>query len=243
MIARLLPAEQKLILDLTEDFFRCTLSRYDQALRKLITELQVSGHIDDRRIIAVPLTKPEDIGKVKSGPLALYLFKTEIRRRSSDYGLAFSTWDRPDLVAENHPDRENSTILFVDDFVGSGEAAIGAVQHFADKWKVDSDRLVVAALVAQQQAIDALVGIGAPCIAGVIRNKGITDSTRISDKPTAMALMQQIESRLKVSAKNRLGFNQSEALVCMIRCPNNTFPVYWSSKIINDRAWPAPFER
>jgi len=40
--------------------------------------------------------------------------------------------------------------------------------------------------------------------------------------------MQSIERRIKgLEEKFKFGYEGSEALVSMIRCPNNTFPIYW----------------
>ena len=55
--------------------------------------------------------------------------------------------------------------------------------------------------------------------------------------------MDDIEKRLKVNENYRRGFKESEALVCMLRCPNNTFPVFWSTKKVSGESWPAPFPR
>lgn len=42
--------------------------------------------------------------------------------------------------------------------------------------------------------------------------------------------MHSIEKIIKVNNQNIFGYSQSEALVCMERCPNNTFPIYWLPK-------------
>ena len=42
--------------------------------------------------------------------------------------------------------------------------------------------------------------------------------------------MRSIEEIIKVNDQNIFGYGQSEALVCMERCPNNTFPIYWLPK-------------
>ena len=39
--------------------------------------------------------------------------------------------------------------------------------------------------------------------------------------------MHAIEGAIKVSSDYNFGYKQSEALVRMIRTPNNTFPIYW----------------
>ena len=54
----------------------------------------------------------------------------------------------------------------------------------------------------------------------------------------AVSTMQNIERRLdELIDEFKFGYKGSEALVCLERCPNNTFPIYWLTKNI------APYER
>src|SRR5690348_3016162 len=68
-------AERTLILEITHDFYWCTLSHYDRAVRESISALQSTLQITGRQIIAAPLLKLADRGKVKSAHLALYMFR------------------------------------------------------------------------------------------------------------------------------------------------------------------------
>ena len=52
--------------------------------------------------------------------------------------------------------------------------------------------------------------------------------------------MHEIEDILKVDSKYSFGFNQTEALISLIKTPNNTFPVYWYEKNGHSHA---PFPR
>ena len=70
--------------------------------------------------------------------------------------------------------------------------------------------------------------------------KGISDYYSDDQLVGCLRTMKGIENKLKVSSKFRLGFAQSEALISLIRTPNNTFPVFWKSK---DLPSPAPFSR
>lgn len=68
--------------------------------------------------------------------------------------------------------------------------------------------------------------------------KGISDNYIGESLAKALEQMSEIENRLKkLKSEFRFGYGKSEALVCMERCPNNTFPIYWYTK--ND----APYER
>jgi hypothetical protein len=56
--------------------------------------------------------------------------------------------------------------------------------------------------------------------------------------------MTSIEELLEVESNMRFGRNQTEALIKMMRTPNNTFPVYWEErKLKNGTFFYAPFPR
>ena len=52
--------------------------------------------------------------------------------------------------------------------------------------------------------------------------------------------MKNIEEAIQVSDDYKFGYKGSEALVKMIRTPNNTFPIYW---LRNKKNKFAPFPR
>jgi hypothetical protein len=231
--------EGELVLIITKDFFFHDLALYQHTTVLLADQIVQKVVRMNRQLVALPLTKPEDVGIPKSPALALYLLRLELERRSVGAPWLFSCWDRVTLVNDFLPNRDQAAILLVDDFVGSGETASGAVAHFRLKYAKNTDEIVVCTLVTQEQAIRRLSGEGVAVLAPHVRKRGITDSTRLSDVAVGLRLMDDIERTLKVSAKYKRGYGQAEALVSMARCPNNTFPVYWWS----GKRRPPPFSR
>ena len=55
--------------------------------------------------------------------------------------------------------------------------------------------------------------------------------------------MSSIETSIGVTEDYRLGYASSEALVSMIRTPNNTFPIYWFRNKKEKLNLHAPFPR
>lgn len=243
LFAALSPEEQDLVLAITPDFFHCTLAKYEYATRLAIKNMDLKGIAPGSRVIAVPLIKPKDVGKVKSGAFALYLFRNEFSDVARAHNLQFVQYDRPELLASKQARRRNAVVVMVDDFLGSGQTVTEALQDYEARLKVPSDQVWVVALVAQRQAVSAVQKQGASCAIGHVRDRGISDSTRLQDRKTALAVMDSIEERLGVHPDNRRGYHASEALVCMARCPNNTFPVFWHNKDARGAPWPAPFKR
>ena len=63
-----------------------------------------------------------------------------------------------------------------------------------------------------------------------VEKRGISDYYSGQMLAEKTELMNSIEKTIKVKAKFHFGYGNSEALVCMERCPNNTFPIYWLPK-------------
>ena len=59
-------------------------------------------------------------------------------------------------------------------------------------------------------------------------------------KKNNIKLMTQIENKLKIDKNFSFGYNRSEALISLIKTPNNTFPVFWFT---NKKHNVAPFLR
>ena len=236
--------EQGLIFDLTRDFLYFRDTQYLGAITKVISGLEVAIPSSIQNIYAAPLIKPKDVNKVKSASSAIYFLRDSLKELASRREIEIKISDRYDFLA-NAKDRKNTLILFIDDFVGSGETATKAINAYKSNCYVPSDTVFVIALAAQEIAVQSLASIGIHCICAYLRTRGITDSTKIADKKTALLLMGQIETRLKVSDDYLLGYHQSEALVCMLmrKCPNNTFPVFWTDGKDERTKWPAPFLR
>jgi hypothetical protein len=244
MLSRLTDEERDLVLTISADFLHCVLTVEDRAMRLASRALAAKPHDGIKQIIAVPLIKPADQGKAKSGAFATYLFRTQLKRIAANLAVPFAAVDRPELLAINYASRTDTLLILIDDFVGSGATAKDAIDEYQYRWAVRSDRILVLALVAQAGAIDFLSAANIDVIAGIVRQRGISDSPAVSDKAHALRVMRALSGRLGVKQElHKLGYNAAEALVSMHRCPNNTFPVYWTDKRIDGLTWPAPFMR
>jgi len=68
--------------------------------------------------------------------------------------------------------------------------------------------------------------------------RGKTDYYTDQALADAKSIMESIESKLSnLEDDFKFGYKKSEALVCMKRCPNNTFPIFGVGKN------KAPYER
>lgn len=235
--------EQKLLLNLSEDFIRCTLLDYSKLMYIALNKVDSMLINAKNKVYLLPLVSPMDVerGKIKSGHPLIYI--TEHLVIPSHQSLR-----NKDVRAIHSPNgldtnRTNSLLLCIDDFIGSGETALKFLDNYSCSFKVDSDSLIVVALVTQEIGMNKIRDIGYEVVSAHVRKRGISDSERIPDINAALAVIDQIESRLSISDKYRRGYAQSEALVQMIRTPNNTFPIFWCENAKENTSWPAPFPR
>ncbi len=228
--------EQDFLIKLTYRFEHIPLSEYLNYMVEPLKRLrQDSGK---NNLMFVTCTPKADVGSVKSSSAVLYQLKGTTMKQHLQLN--------PKVVIENIqklPDyaiNDSSIIVLVDDFIGTGETALGAVDYIHELVPSlkDNTQIVVFSIIALRKGIECLNNVGVKTYCSIEKKKAISEEMVDSDREEATAIMQQIESKLKkLKADYRFGYKGSEALVSMERCPNNTFPVYWLTKNI------APYER
>lgn len=245
LLSMLSEEEQDLIIQLTEDFDCFAFFDYEGLFLEAFKKIDKKLLLSHQNIYLVPLTSPKDIiaGNLKSGSAIVYTVKSLVidkfidRNKQSVIGVA-------DILKLNQSfsKRKNSFVIFLDDFIGTGDTAISALNEYKIPNGLKESSLIVCA-VGLEQGIDTIRRTGFEVVSARIKKKGISESDRINNKQKALQLMGRIEKRLKIKELFRLGYKQSEALIKMIRTPNNTFPVYWCREMKDGNEWPAPFPR
>lgn len=157
-----------------------------------------------------------------------------------NYDLGNCWIEKNDIAQKKRYINDNTIIVLVDDFIGTGETALGAIDYLHEilGTAFPHERIKVMSIVSQQVGRNNLNAIGVDVYANYVLGKGISDYYTNQELTDAKELMKKIENKLdNLHNEFRFGYKQSEALVCMKRCPNNTFPVYWLGKKT------APYER
>ena len=123
-------------------------------------------------------------------------------------------------------------VVLVDDYLGSGKTALDAIGYVKKvcPYPIDNVDILVLCIVAMKAGVEKLNAEGIQVYCSHEESKGITDYYDGDELEIASSLMHSIEKIIKVNNQNIFGYSQSEALVCMERCPNNTFPIYWLPK-------------
>ena len=137
--------------------------------------------------------------------------------------------------------KTDEMVILVDDYVGSGETAVGAIKWLVDSFKTDPKQIVILSIAAQEFGVKHISQeTGVVTYSYYQFTRGISDFYSGDQRDDYLETMNGIEDKLKVDSEDRLGYNKSEALISLIRTPNNTFPVFWKAK---NKSKPAPFPR
>lgn len=224
-LSRLEPNLQDFMIGLSRNFEHITVKDYLTLLLEPLKRLRQD--VGDDNLIFVTCTPKKDVGCVKSSSTVLYQIKgTTIRQHINLH--PYMVIDNISKI--NLPDSSKNRIVLVDDFVGTGETAMGAVEYVRELCPAlkDNSTIVVLCIVAMKEGTELLRRNGVATYCHHIRQKGISEEMVEGERDEALNNMTVIESNIKKLKDNyHFGYNHSESLVCMERCPNNTFPIYW----------------
>lgn len=236
MLVGLEPEQRNLVINLTEKFLWVQDSEYIKhfsgAFDSFISSFSFSR---GKKIYICPLLPEEDFGKSKSSVSLLYLVKSHLRaiqQKYSEFSITYA--DSPNAVNLEFI-RDNYTLCLIDDFIGTGETVERATKYFLER-NISKNMISIVSLVSMRSGLDNLNNKGYITYTDICCNKGITDG---GDK-NQIELMKNIEKAIHVSEDCKFGYKGSEALIKMMRTPNNTFPIYW---LRNKKNKFAPFPR
>lgn len=220
--------QRDLFIELSYDYLWVPMCEYEQLLGKTWNKFFESHKINYKnkeRLVICPLLPEEDFGKNKSSMLMLYLCQGVMLRRHYTFSdEQVRICEKPGLL--DSLECEISELVLIDDFIGSGETAIRCLE-FIKKLKKQINNITILALVTQTEGKECISRTGVDVISAIERGKGITDKYNQEVCDYKKQIMKDIEKFLNVSYEYKFGYGQSEALVSMIKTPNNTFPIYW----------------
>lgn len=236
MLAGLEPEQCDLVINLTEKFLwvqdNAYIKYFSVAFDSFITSYNFPR---GKKIYICPLLPEEDFGKSKSSVSLLYLVKSHlkvIQRKYSKFSITYA--DLPNAIDLNAI-KNGHTLCLIDDFIGTGETAERATKYFLDR-DISKSMMTIMSLVSMKSGLTELNNKGYNTYTGISCDKGIS----CSGNETQIEIMKNIEKSIKVSDDYKFGYKGSEALVKMMRTPNNTFPIYW---LCNKKNKFAPFPR
>lgn len=242
LLANLTPSQKELIFELCERYLWLSMSDYLSLLLEILEGIENEKILNCKRIIVFPIIKPEDNGKVKSSSILLYCFKSVNFGVKKYAEITFEIVDSyENFIGINFT--ENDLIFLVDDYIGSGETVEATILEIAKNESVIVENTFVIALVGQNEILDKLRLKNYTCYVKHEMKKGITDYYVDPVLQEKINNMTEIERLIPGDKFFRFGFNQSEALVTLVRTPDNTFPIFWRDHKKSGVIYKAPFPR
>lgn len=236
--------QQECVLEITRNFLRIEINEYYYHIKQCLTKIDPKflDAITHVYIAPMKLGMPDEMGG-KSSIFLSYMFQNST-------ALASTTLkDKPLTVIEKLaglPKNFNNMpklLILVDDFIGSGETVSKCIEYLKEN-DIDLHKVIVLSLVIQNLGYEKIKNLGPQIIYSVFRKRGISDSYEELSREKMIRIMVSIEDLLKINPENRFGYLQTEALVKLMRTPNNTFPVFWEKRRLEDGSYfCSPFPR
>jgi hypothetical protein len=244
LIDNLKQDEINLLLELTHMYEWMSYNDYHNNLRRLLKGVLEQQVQDKSNLIIFPIIKPTDEGEVKSGHVVMKMLESI---KPSINGIKNVTLkllkEFRDLKAEKLTMTENDFLILVDDYIGSGKTLNKALEAVSQNETITNQNFAILTMAIQEQAKVDLDSQGIVNYNSLILRKGISDNFVSPDLETKKEIMKGIENKIPRVSKYRMGYEQSEALITLMRTPNNTFPVFWKGIIIKGEEIEAPFQR
>lgn len=229
--------KQQLLIELGYRFKNIGINDYEQYFIKAVNNIPKISEF--KKIIVAPLKKPSTT-ETKSADNIWYHFKNHVDFNYEWFGSLLyweSNWDK---IRKNL--KNDSILLLVDDFTGTGKTAIDVLDELYDlKLLLDTNNVCVTTFMGQRIGIENF-GIKYPqkISCSLILDRAISDFYVGKVKTQKNQLMEEMELEIKVQDDYKFGWGKSESLVALNnRSVNNTFPVFWLEKKIKY----APFKR
>lgn len=227
--------EIDLFYDLISRYTICDFAAYwsltENSLNKIVKHLPNGIN----KVYVFPLVKPEDLQKSKSSHTVVYLYQSLTLRLSQRApSFLFNKWKE----LSQEPKNSNYCVLLVDDFIGTGSTAIACADDYVINKKVNKNSVLISSFYSMESGFNTVKNAGYNIITLHTMKKGITDYFSPKLLPAKYQIIDGIETRQGIFNTLKMGLNQSEALITLLRTPNNTFPIFWSEKFVTP-----PFRR
>jgi hypothetical protein len=240
-----LSAEQKqLIHELTENYLWLSSKEYEKRFSEIVDHIGKSTLKGCTTVYLFPIMKPGDDKKIKSGKHCIYYLKGSIFSFNPIYqNINLEVIEDYDsFYSYSFKDDGSETILLVDDFIGSGETFNEAWAEIQKNLSVKTNFISILTLAIQREAHTEISRLGMPIHFSELRDKGISDFYISPEKEKKIKIMEEIEDMIRPSLFS-FGYKRSEALITLMRTPDNTFPFFWMKYKIKGNDFNGPFFR
>jgi len=234
LVSTLNDDEEYLINQILDRFLWAPNEQYNTLFLRALNRIPPNKLDGIRNLIFIPIYKKTDKGKIKSSLGIAYLSKAGFVKYYPRYESLniLPLEDHHELERRLNDGKINlseSLVIYCDDFIGSGKTVMDCLTWVVDESSIKMENIVVLGLVGMSFGYNKIVEINEFCYFGETVSRAISDSFNESETSRYIELMIEMENDVDCNKNYSLGYNKSEAAVSMIRTPNNTFPIFWSS--------------
>lgn len=231
--------EKDLFFFLTSKFLRVYYVDYPLKIGKAIEQLNIPKNIT--QIIIVPLLIEKDFNRIKSSSTFLYPLKQLLRQICH---TTLPIYYSSNYKSISQPINEHTLFIIPDDFIGSGSSAREFIEELRGKY--GNVNMVFVSIASLETGENLLKSLNCEVYSYHHLKKGIQDDETIDDdkKSEYYKILHNLSERLGILPQYEKGLYDSEALISLLKIPNNTFGLYWCvSKKGEKLKWPQMFQR
>lgn len=214
-----------------------TLLDYEKLLIDVLKKIdEVTG--DNLKFFFVPIISNKDAKEVKSSMLVTYLLKANsIKYHDKLFKMHKTIKYELSSSDIRNINTKNKIVVLVDDFIGTGDSTIIAANNLLSAG-LEKDKIIVMSLVTLEKGKIKVESEGYNFYCSKVAEP-VSAKINSNDLDSIHENIKNITKKLKTNKKNEfLGFNESEALVSMIRTPNNSLNMLWSGNIKKNIPFP-----
>lgn len=249
LLNQLTDDQTELIFELLNRFKWIASREYDNRLNEILNEVYSESLKNIDRLFVFPIRNPDDQESIKrrgikSADSVVYQLRGIWPLRDDYAAINIIELTEYELITEDNLKlTERDKFILFDDYIGTGETLKSTLSEVYKNKTITPDNLLVASILIQEESIKFLDQIGVKYFYSEKVRKGITNYYHTSNLVQKVKLMEEVECILKEPNFYNFGYRRSEALVSMVRTPDNTFPVFWIEHKIGTNYYPAPFPR
>jgi len=222
---------RSMIVDLMQKYLIIESPQYRENILETLSIIPNGEWKDTKVVYILPLLDPKDKNKTKSGKAVFYMFKEEIiKEYFNELNIKTVFCDEGDEdLPLNINQSPTKRIILVDDFIGTGDTAISYISELNNKG-IENSKITIISIAAMREGHKKLILSGIGVFAGIVLEKGISSLEDQNLKNSYVIEMNKLEAESFVEEDRHFGYGQSEALITLIRTPNNVFPIFWYKK-------------
>lgn len=243
LVANLEEKEIEFILELTKRYTWVTPNDYQAILIDFLKQL-ASDYKNIKNFYVLPIIRPEDQGKNKSGNvISYYLRAYKPFADECDKMVLKELTTFEEIQEKSFVLKKNEILLLVDDYIGSGETLKACLTEVFKNPNIKKEQVLVLSIMIQKISLEYLMAEKIGFLYKELTHKGISHFYTGKELDEKIKMMTEIEKMIPGEKGFRFGYEESEALVTMIRTPDNTFPIFWKDHKHGREKFKGPFSR